>query len=158
MLKKPPYTGLLVAIIVFVLDQVSKYGFFALLENHGTYLSVLPFFNLVQVYNPGISFGIGQNLVYSHLFFSLLALFIVGVLLYWLRKETHTLSAIALGLIIGGAIGNIIDRLLIGAVMDFLDFHAYGYHWPAFNLADSTIFVGVVLLVFFSPSSKKKGK
>ena len=71
-----------------------------------------PFFNLVKVYNTGVSFGIGGNMEYSHLFFSVLALSITAVLLYWLWKETHRLSAIAFGLIIGGAIGNVIDRIL----------------------------------------------
>ncbi len=156
-MKQPFTLGVAVAFVTTILDQVTKYGFFALVEKHHNFIEVLPFFNLVKVYNTGVSFGIGGNMEYSHLFFSILALSITAVLLYWLWKETHRLSAIAFGLIIGGAIGNVTDRILIGAVMDFLDFHAFGYHWPAFNLADSTIFIGVALLILF-PGGKEKNE
>jgi signal peptidase II len=78
---------------------------------------------------------------------SLLAVAIVGGLVFWLRRADRPLLAVALGLVIGGALGNVIDRLRLGAVADFLDFHLAGYHWPAFNLADSAITVGVIALV-----------
>jgi signal peptidase II len=76
-----------------------------------------------------------------------LALAVVVLLLGWLRRVDHPLTSAGLGLIIGGAIGNVIDRVRFGAVIDFLDFHALGWHWPAFNVADSAIFVGAVLLL-----------
>ena len=71
----------------------------------------------------------------------------VVLLLGWLRRVDHLITASGLGLIIGGAMGNVIDRARFGAVIDFLDFHALGWHWPAFNVADSAIFVGAVLLL-----------
>src|SRR5690606_9236152 len=76
-----------------------------------------------------------------------LALAVVVLLLVWLRRVDHVLTATGLGLIIGGALGNVIDRVRFGAVLDFLDFHAFGWHWPAFNVADSAISVGAVLLL-----------
>jgi signal peptidase II len=80
----------------------------------------------------------------------------VAALVVWLRKaETRTL-AVALGLVIGGAVGNVIDRLRFGAVFDFLDFHALGWHWPAFNLADSAISVGVGLLLIDTLSAGRR--
>lgn len=157
-MKRPFFYGVVVAVIIIILDQITKYGFFALVGQYQGAIEVLPFFNLVQVYNTGVSFGLGGGVDNSHLYFSVLALSIVGVLFYWLWKEKHTTSAVAFGLIIGGAIGNVIDRLLVGAVMDFLDFHAWGYHWPAFNVADSTIFIGVMLLLFFPAKEEKKDK
>jgi signal peptidase II len=75
-------------------------------------------------------------------------------LIHWLFQSIRLFSAIALGLIIGGAMGNVIDRVLVGAVVDFLDFHAFGYHWPAFNVADTGIFIGAICLVFESFFSK----
>ena len=76
-----------------------------------------------------------------------LALAVVVALGFWLRRVAHPLVGVALGLIIGGALGNVIDRVRFGAVVDFLDFHALGYHWPAFNVADSAICVGAALLL-----------
>lgn len=148
-MKKLRIIGVAVAFVTIVIDQLTKYGAFALVDRYGGHIELLPFFNLVKVYNRGVSFGMGGNLEYSHLLFTLLALVIVAVISVWLWKEKKHWHAIAYGLIIGGALGNIIDRTLIGAVMDFLDFHAFGYHWPAFNVADSTIFIGVAVLIFF---------
>jgi signal peptidase II len=78
------------------------------------------------------------------------ALLISGALVVWLARETRMLTRLALGLVLGGAVGNAIDRLRFGAVVDFLDFHALGYHWPAFNVADSAIVIGAGLLVLES--------
>jgi signal peptidase II len=76
-----------------------------------------------------------------------LALAVVIGLLVWLRRTEHWLIAIGLGLVIGGALGNVVDRLRYGAVVDFLDFHAAGYHWPAFNVADAAICIGAAVIV-----------
>jgi signal peptidase II len=81
------------------------------------------------------------------LVFSLAAAAIVAVLLYWLSRVVSPFLAVAIGLIIGGAIGNVIDRLRLGAVVDFLDFHVGYLHWPAFNLADSAICIGVAAML-----------
>ena len=77
-------------------------------------------------------------------------------LLYWMWHETSKLKVVCLGLIIGGAIGNVIDRIRVGAVMDFLDFHYNIYHWPAFNLADTFICIGAVVLIFLEIKNGRK--
>jgi signal peptidase II len=154
--------GLIVAALALVLDQVSKFVFYDLLVAKGQRaIEVLPFFNLVTVWNYGISFGMfNSGSAGGSIIFVGLALAIVAALLIWLRNVTAPLIAAALGLVIGGAIGNVIDRLRFGAVFDFLDFHAAGWHWPAFNVADSTICIGVFLLcidaLFLTQASAKK--
>ena len=108
-----------------------------------------PFFNLVLAWNPGVSFGMfnsGSPLAVWGL--AAVALLIVVALLVWLTRVGHWLGAAAIGLIVGGAVGNVIDRLRFGAVADFLDFHVSGYHWPAFNVADSAITIGVLFLLY----------
>ena len=90
---------------------------------------------------------------------TLVALAITAVMLSWLWKAENKLSAISLGLVIGGALGNVIDRIRFGAVIDFLDFHFFGFHWPAFNIADAAIFIGVALLLFetiMEPKQREK--
>lgn len=154
--------GLIVAAIALVLDQVSKVVLYDLLaiQGHGA-ITILPFFNLVTVKNYGISFGLfNTGSAGGSIVFVGLALVIVAALLVWLRNVTAPLIAVALGLVIGGAIGNVVDRLRFGAVFDFLDFHVAGWHWPAFNVADSAICVGVFLLcidaLFLTQPSAKK--
>jgi signal peptidase II len=111
--------------------------------------SVTSFFNLVLVFNPGASFSfLADAGGWQKWFFVGLALAISLWLLSMLRKHAHErLLPAALSLILGGAIGNVIDRLRFDAVVDFLDFHLAGYHWPAFNVADSAITVGVALML-----------
>jgi signal peptidase II len=154
--------GLTAAAIALVLDQVSKFALYDLLvAKEQRAIEVLPFFNLVTVWNYGISFGMfNSGSASGSIIFVGLALAIVVALLVWLRNVTTPLVAAALGLVIGGAIGNVIDRLRFGAVFDFLDFHAAGWHWPAFNIADSAICIGVFLLcidaLFLTRASAKK--
>ena len=154
--------GLIVAAVALVLDQASKFFFYDLLVADGQRaIEVLPFFNLVTVWNYGISFGMfNSGSAGGSIIFVGLALAIVVALLVWLRSVASPLVAAALGLVIGGAIGNVIDRLRFGAVFDFLDFHVAGWHWPAFNVADSAICVGVALLcidaLFLTQPSAKK--
>ena len=142
--------GLTAAGVVVVLDQLSKaaiLGFFSE-RLFGGRETVTSFFNLTLTYNRGISFGLfngGAGL--NALVFSLAAAAIVAVLVYWLSRASSPFLAVAIGLIIGGAIGNVIDRLRLGAVVDFLDFHYGALHWPAFNLADSAICVGVAAML-----------
>lgn len=144
--------GIVIAIVTLLLDQASKQW---VLEAYGQMprflTEVTSFFNLVLVWNRGISFGMfAQHPEWMPWMLTAMALAITAILGHWLAKATHLLTAAALGLIIGGALGNVIDRLRFGAVVDFLDFHLEDYHWPAFNLADSAIFIGVVLLVMES--------
>lgn len=154
-------TGLILAAILLVADQISKWIVVEkVMRPEGVtttpflsphFIEVTPFFNLVMTWNRGVSFGIFNNHgEWNALALSALSLVIVAVLLVWLWRAQTRLIAYALGAIIGGALGNVIDRVRWGAVADFLDAHAFGWHWPAFNLADSAITIGAVLLVLDS--------
>jgi signal peptidase II len=142
--------GLATAVVVAILDQLSKAAVLAHFAGRslGDRETVTSFFNLALTYNRGISFGLfndGAGL--NALVFSVAAAAIVAVLIYWLSRAASPFLAIAIGLIIGGAAGNVIDRLRLGAVVDFLDFHIGSLHWPAFNLADSAICIGVAAML-----------
>ena len=110
-------------------------------------VEMLPFFNIVEVWNSGVSFGMFNKLPHGQWILSALALAITLALTRWLLVATDLTTRLALGLIIGGALGNTIDRIRYGAVADYFDFHTYGHHWPAFNVTDSAVFVGVLLLL-----------
>lgn len=128
------------AAVVLVLDQITKLAVVRVFSLHEV-LEVTPFFNLVLVMNRGAAFSFLSNAGgWQREFFIVIAL-IASVWIAWLlRKHAgETLFCLALSLILGGALGNVIDRVLYGGVIDFLDFHALGHHWPAFNVADSAI-------------------
>jgi signal peptidase II len=109
---------------------------------------VLPFFNIVMVWNKGVSFGLFNDFqAYGPIILSAMSVVIAAVFTVWLFRSTSKFQSFAIALVLSGAVGNVIDRIRFGAVVDFLDFHAYGYHYPAFNVADSCIVVGVVLLM-----------
>jgi signal peptidase II len=154
-MSKHVWQGLVLAALVAALDQLSKWIIVAHVMNPPVPIEVTSFFNLVLAHNRGVSFGmfaagseLGKWILVG------LALIISGFLVRWLFQSSSPFSIIALGLILGGAVGNVIDRVLIGAVVDFLDFHAFGTHWPAFNVADTTIFLGAAGLIFESFLSK----
>lgn len=140
--------GLIVAAGVLVLDQITKWLILDLVMQPPRVIEVTPFFNLVMVWNRGVSFGMfaGEADVVRWVLIAV-ALAITALMLVWLRRADRRFVATALGLVIGGAIGNVVDRLRFGAVADFLDLHLLGYHWPAFNVADAGITIGVALLV-----------
>ncbi|MDD9877471.1 MAG: signal peptidase II [Magnetovibrio sp.] len=143
--------GFALALAVAVLDQLSKWWIVEMVMQPPRVLPVTPFFNLVLGYNRGVSFGfLNFNSPLGRWFLVLLALAIVAVLVRWMWKADKTWVAAVFGMIIGGAIGNIVDRILVGAVVDFLDFHAAGYHWPAFNIADVAIVCGAAGLIWDS--------
>jgi len=150
--------GLAVAAIVTALDQAGK---FALLRHFqesgcGSRRQILtPFLDLVLTCNPGVSFGLFNRTGVNSLIFCAVALSIIVVLIAWLSRVRTTLLAAAIGLVIGGAIGNVIDRLRFGAVIDFLYFHAGAWYWPAFNLADSAICVGVAAMLLEGMLSRR---
>lgn len=146
--------GLALALAVLILDQASKAVAMALLPAPGSQWTVSGFFNLVHVRNTGVSFGMLPSL--GPWVLSGVAAAIAVVLGIWLARADKRLTAGALGLAIGGAVGNVVDRLRHGAVFDFLDFHAFGYHWPAFNLADAAITAGVAGLLFGSLFEARK--
>ncbi len=140
--------GLPVALATLVLDQLAKSAALAALDLGSAPQRVTPFFNLVLVWNRGVSFGMfNSGGAFAPWLLSGLALAVVVGLLVWLKRSDQLLTGLGLGLVIGGALGNMIDRIRFGAVVDFLDFHLAGWHWPAFNLADAGICVGAVLML-----------
>ncbi len=147
--------GLITALIVLALDQISKWYLLVLVMQPPRVIPVLPFFNIVSAWNRGVSFGMfDSGSPYSSWVLSALAIAIVVFLVNWLRKSDRKHISVAIGLIIGGALGNVVDRGVHGAVFDFLDIFIGRYHWPAFNVADSGITVGAVILVLDSLFSK----
>ncbi len=144
---RPSY-GVGIAIAVIAFDQLTKWLLLNVVMAPPRLIEVTSFFNLAYVWNRGISFGLfNTDSPLNRWILPVVALLVVAFLLSWLRKAQHWLLITALGMVIGGAVGNVIDRAVYGAVFDFLDVHAYGYHWPAFNVADSAITVGVCLLI-----------
>ena len=142
--------GLAMALVVLGLDQLSKYWLLIWLADKDGWIKLTGFFNLVTVWNRGISFGIFQSgEIGRWLLVSFSSLVCLGLGI-WLWRQTRTWPVFALAMVIGGALGNIIDRILRGAVADFFDFHVMGYHWPAFNIADSAITIGVAMLLYDS--------
>lgn len=155
MLKYLSITGL-----VIVFDQVSKWLMVSWLSLYET-VAVMPYFNLTMAHNHGAAFSfLAQAGGWQRWFFIGLATVISTVLLVWLAKlKPHAkLEAISLSLILGGAIGNVIDRIVYGYVIDFLDLYIGTSHWPAFNIADSAICVGAVLLILDSFKSEDKSQ
>ena len=149
--------GLGLAGVIFVADQLTKWGMMEFVMSPPTVIPVTSFFNLVVAWNRGVSFGMfDSDSPYSSWILSAIAIIIVGFMVRWLCKVTVQHQAAAIGMIIGGALGNVLDRIIHGAVYDFLDFHVAGYHWPAFNVADSAICVGAVILVLDSLFAKSE--
>jgi len=149
----------LVAGSVVVLDQVTKIYMDTAFHLHES-LPVIPdFFSLTYVRNPGAAFGLfaGQSSFFRTAFFSvvsLVALSFLALMVYQAPKDDRW-QIVALSLLLGGAMGNIIDRIQLGEVIDFLDFYIGTYHWPAFNVADSAITIGVTLLMLHLYMDKK---
>lgn len=146
------------SVLVLVLDQASKLavaGSMPLYES----IPILPMFNLVHAHNPGAAFSFLRDAGgWQRWFFAVIAIVISAVLGVWLSRlqKNEKLLAVALALVLGGAIGNLIDRLAYGYVIDFLDVYYQTHHWPAFNVADSAITVGVALLLLDALGADKK--
>lgn len=158
MRKLAPWYAL--ALLLVVLDQLSKYWVSASFD-YGEARQVTGFFNLVLTYNKGAAFSfLASAAGWQRGFFIVIALIAIVVITVLLARHAgDKLFCLALALILGGAIGNVLDRIVLGHVVDFLDFHLAGWHWPAFNLADSAITVGAVLLVAdsFRPGARHAG-
>lgn len=145
---------LIVALLIIVLDQVTKQMAVAFLELHQAVPVVPNFFNLTLVHNRGAAFGLFSGIENDLLRASLLwsatiAALIFVAYLYKTEAKGDRRLEFALGLVVAGAVGNIIDRAFYGYVIDFFDFYWGTYHWPAFNIADSSIVTGVALLILF---------
>ncbi len=139
------------AVLVAVLDQLTKQLVLGSLQ-YGQSVPVTPFFDIVLVFNPGAAFSfLADQPGWQRWFFTGLAVLVCGWLSMLLRRHQHErLLPTAFVLIMGGAVGNVVDRLMHGAVVDFLHFYVGRFSWPAFNLADSAITVGVVLMLWAS--------
>ncbi|MBN9090470.1 MAG: signal peptidase II [Reyranella sp.] len=139
-------------VATLVVDQLSKQLLLGYLKEAGAAVSVIDgFFRLVIVWNSGVSFGLlgGDRPLPAWLLSSVAIAVCIG-LFVWLRRTDRPLTGWGIGLVMGGAIGNVIDRARWGAVFDFADFHVNQWHWPAFNVADSAIVVGVGLMLIDS--------
>ena len=150
---------LALAALLAALDQLSKFAITRMLTAGGN-LDLAPFFNLVLVHNRGAAFSLLSSASgwQRELFIAIAVIASVWVIYLLRRYPRQTLFCFALSLILGGAIGNVIDRVLFGAVIDFLDFHLGGYHWPAFNVADSAITCGAALLIWDGLRSGKSAR
>ncbi|WP_448211395.1 signal peptidase II [Colwellia sp. MEBiC06753] len=138
--------------LFLIVDQVTKHwvaGSFDLYES----VSVISYFNLTYVHNYGAAFSfLADHSGWQRWFFATIAAFASLLFLYWLAKTPASNKVLGIGfaLMLSGAVGNLIDRLVLGYVIDFLDFYVGSWHWPAFNVADSVIFVGAALMIYDS--------
>ncbi|MEA2824596.1 MAG: signal peptidase [Alphaproteobacteria bacterium] len=161
----PQRAGWLVALAALAADQLSKnyllYGLDFRTLGPAARIQILPVFDLVMVWNRGVSYGLFQAGSFAGiLILTIFSLIAVVALSFWLIRCERTILGIGLGLVIGGALGNVIDRVLYGAVADFFHFYAFGHDWYVFNVADAAITVGVVVLLldaFIRPESKSVG-
>ena len=150
------FFGIVFAFFALLADQASKFIVDTKLVIDEP-IEICDYFNLVKVWNTGISFSLFNNYGNSgKIALICFALTVVFFLLHWMYREESRLKVFSLALIIGGALGNITDRLRAGAVLDFLDFHYESLHWPAFNLADTFICIGAFLLIMSELKSKRK--
>lgn len=152
---------LLILLLCTLTDQVHKYYMMYVYDivTRGT-VEVTDYLNFVMVWNRGISFGMFQSHEYSNIFFLCFTGFIVLFIMFLIRQSKKPCEKFFLSIIAGGALGNIIDRIRFGAVADFFDFHYAGYHWPAFNFADSFVFIGafgiIIYTLFYEEKNDKK--
>jgi signal peptidase II len=140
--------ALSVALIVFaiiVLDQVTKYLIVNALSSYDS-IEIFPFLHIVNVRNTGAAFGSFKSLGSS--FFIIISVAAIIFIVYLLMKRAY--NTFGLSFILGGAVGNLIDRVLYGQVVDFVDFSIGSYHWPAFNVADSALSVGIIIILMTS--------
>lgn len=150
------YISLSIALIVLTLDLASKYWVESALE-FGQKIPLTSFFNLILTYNPGAAFSfLSEESGWQRWFLSGIAGSAALLIIFLLNKYKHEkLFCLSLSLILGGALGNLYDRITLGHVVDFLDFYIDAYHWPAFNIADSAIFIGAVLMIYDSFQRKE---
>jgi len=148
-----------IAGLVIALDQLSKWLVLGHI-GYGEVIYVAPFWNWVLAFNPGAAFSfLADQPGWQRWLFTLLALGVSGWIAVELRKHPgQKLFALALTLVMGGALGNVIDRVRFGAVVDFIQWHVAGYYWPAFNVADSAICIGAVLLLWGQLTVKAENK
>ncbi len=156
--KRSGWRLLWISVLVFFLDQWTKYLASSQLELYVPN-KIMEYFNLTLMHNEGVAFSIlADQSGWQRYFIAVVASAIVIWLLYWLSQNSRSmkLQNTALVLVIGGALGNIWDRIFLGYVVDFIELHYAGYYWPAFNVADSAICVGAVLLIIDAFKNKEQ--
>ena len=152
MLKLFTQTGwrfLWISLIAFVLDQWTKHSIVASMDLYER-IQLTSFFNFTYVHNYGAAFSFLYDAGgWQRYFLTIVALVVSGLILWWLKQtdRKQVLLPVAFAFILGGALGNVYDRMVYGYVIDFIDFYYGTYHWPAFNIADSAIFIGAALLI-----------
>ena len=154
--------SLAVAIVTILIDQATKELIRRTVAPGESLPVIQGMFDITHTFNTGAAFGFlgGSSPSFTRPFLIAVSLLAIGFLAYTLVqvKQMTRLTSIAIGLLVGGASGNLLDRILFGGVTDFLDFHWKGAHWPAFNVADSSITIGVVLLLFLMPRAERKSR
>jgi len=147
-MKRYGFTSLL---LTFFIDQLTKWAVVHVIMNPPRIIPVTPFFNLVLAWNTGVSFSLFASSDKLQLW-SLVGLtsLIAIVLFSWMLREKNFITCLGLGMIVGGAIGNIVDRVIYGAVIDYLQFYVGSFYWPAFNMADAAICVAAGLMIMES--------
>lgn len=150
----------LISLSTVVIDQVTKVQIMQTMRLHESIPVISEFFSLTYIRNPGAAFGIlassGQS--FRLIFFGLTSVFALGLLgmIFFRLRQDDWIGQLSIAGILGGAIGNLLDRVRFGEVIDFLDFYFNGYHWPAFNVADAAISVGVFFLILHFALEKKE--
>lgn len=159
-MKKNIIIFILGAAAIVVLDQITKAAIVKNFILHEARPVIEGFFNLVYVMNPGAAFGFlaGASETFRYLFFIGITVLVIVLIIYYIAesKSQNMLFIISMTLIFAGAVGNLIDRIRYGAVVDFLDFYIRTSHWPAFNVADSSISLGAVLMIWGMITQRKK--
>jgi len=158
--KSPSLKWLWLTLLLLVLDQVTKQWVAGTMDLYQS-IKVLPFFNITYVHNLGAAFSfLADQGGWQRWFFTVVAFIASIVFTVWLARtpKEQPLLAVALACMLSGAVGNLIDRFFLGYVIDFLDFYVGGSHWPAFNVADSAIFIGAALMITDSIIQDKKAK
>ncbi|MCQ2965717.1 MAG: signal peptidase II [Alphaproteobacteria bacterium] len=153
--------GLITALIVIIFDQITKHFVLHFFMNTPMPYKVNDFFNLVLAWNRGVSFSMfHSNSSITPWILIFVSLSICFMIFSWMKKETNHKITTCFGLILGGALGNITDRVLYTAVIDFIDIHYKNHHWPAFNIADSAICIGACIILihslFFTKNKENK--
>ena len=160
LMKKIQFKYFLIVFLIISVDQITKFIAKENIDQLSNAISVFPFLNLVYVTNRGISFGLLSNYDIS-LYLGILSFLISIFIFLWIVKSKNKIEKLGLCLILSGALGNGLDRVLRSYVIDFIDIFYKNYHWPAFNIADSSITIGALLFIgnnFFVFKNKKKVK
>lgn len=141
---------LMLSAVIFIVDQISKAKAYDYLTQHDGFLEITSWFNFTLVFNDGAAFSFLRGAGgWQRIFFIVFTILVVfGLFIWLLQQHTHRLQRCAIAMIIGGALGNLIDRIRLGHVIDFIHWHYHALSWPIFNIADSAISVGIAFLIF----------